>query len=166
MRRRHKQARRGKYCMRRKGRETLIEQDTVKLLRECDAGVRMGTDSIHGVLEFVSAQPLRDALRSCEQEHRQLGREIRSALQRFGDDGKAPNPIAEKMSWLKSSVKLALHESDHTIADLMTDGCNMGVKSLSRYLNQYAAADEDSKAIAGRLIRLEEKLSEDMRAYL
>ena len=35
-----------------------------------------------------------------------------------------------------------------TVADLMTDGCNMGVKSLSRYLNQYKAADEQSKNIA------------------
>ena len=144
----------------------MIEQDTVRLLRECDAGVRMGRDSIRGVLEFVSDRPLRDMLRDSAAAHEQLGTEIRGALSRFGDKGKEPNPLAEKMSWLKSSVKLALHESDSTIADLMTDGCNMGVKSLSRYLNQYAAADEDAKAIAGRLIRLEEKLSEDMRGYL
>ena len=144
----------------------MIEQDTVRLLRECDAGVQMGADSIRGVLEFVSDPPLRDTLRDSAEAHRQLGAEIRGALSRFGDKGKDPNPVAEKMSWLKSSVKLALHESDSTIAELMTDGCNMGVKSLSRYLNRYAAADEDSKAIAGRLIRLEEKLSEDMRGYL
>ena len=48
----------------------------------------------------------------------------------------------------------------------MTDGCNMGVKSLSRYLNQYKAADEQSKNIAKRLIQLEEGLSVNMRSYL
>ena len=59
-----------------------------------------------------------------------------------------------------------MHDSDHTVADLMTDGCNMGVKSLSRYLNQYRAADEKSKDIAKRLIHLEDQLATDMRAYL
>ena len=74
--------------------------------------------------------------------------------------------MAKGMSWMKTNVMLAMKESDHTIADLMTDGCNMGVKSLSKYLNQYAAADEFSKDIAKKLIALEAKLAEDMRAFL
>ena len=57
-------------------------------------------------------------------------------------------------------------ESDNTIADLMTDGCNMGVKSLNRYLNQYKAAEEKAKDITKELIRIEEQLSKDMRQYL
>ena len=61
---------------------------------------------------------------------------------------------------------LIMHESDHTIADLITDGCNMGVKSLSRYLNQYEAADERSKDITKRLIKLEEQLATDVRQFL
>jgi hypothetical protein len=63
-------------------------------------------------------------------------------------------------------MKLSVDDTDATIADLMTDGCNMGVKSLNRYLNQYKAADEVSKDIAKRLINLEEKLAVDIRQYL
>jgi hypothetical protein len=70
------------------------------------------------------------------------------------------------MSWMKTNAMLMMHQSDHTIADLMTDGCNMGVKSLSRYLNQYKAADEVSKDIAKRLIHQEQQLADSMRAYL
>jgi hypothetical protein len=70
------------------------------------------------------------------------------------------------MSEMKTSLKLTFKESDNTIADLITDGCNMGVKSLNRYLNQYKAADEFSKDIAKRLINLEEKLAVDIRSYL
>ena len=74
--------------------------------------------------------------------------------------------MAKGMSWLKTNVKLGLSDSDSTVADLMTDGCNMGVKSLNRYLNQYKAADEVSKDITKRLINLEEQLTIDMRGYL
>ena len=63
-------------------------------------------------------------------------------------------------------MMLAMNDSDKTVADLMTDGCNMGVKSLNKYLNQYEAADEVSKDITKRLINLEEKLAVDIRQYL
>ena len=87
-------------------------------------------------------------------------------LSRYHDDGKEPNPVAKGMSWVKTNVKLSLDLSDATIADLMTDGCNMGVKSLNKYLNQYEAADERSKDIAKRLIHLEQTLAENVRGYL
>ena len=144
----------------------MIEQDTVKLLRECDAGIRMGTDSIDEVMDYVHAPQMRDLLNASRYEHTKLGTEIQSQLDRFQDKGKSPNPIVQKMGWVKTGMKLAIDESDATIADLMTDGCNMGVKSLNRYLNQYAAADEYSKDITKRLINLEEQLSVDLRSYL
>ena len=144
----------------------MIEQDTVKLLRECDAGVKMGVSSIDEVLEYVRSDRLKDYLVRCKNEHEKLEKEIEEGLDRFGDDGKNPNPIAKGMSWIKTNVKLMVEESDHTIADLITDGCDMGVKSLSRYLNQYKAADEQSKDIAKRLISLEESLGKEIRGYL
>lgn len=144
----------------------MIEQDTIKLLRECDAGVKMGVDSIDDVLPHVHSKELEEMLTVCRDEHDRLKNEIDEALSRFDDEGKNPNPIAKGMSWMKTNVKLGLEDSDYTIADLMTDGCNMGVKSLNKYLNQYEAADEASKNIAKRLINLEEKLAIDIRKFL
>ena len=144
----------------------MIEQDTVKLLRECDAGAKMGVSSIDDVMEYVKDEELKRKLKTCKQEHERLNEEIQSALDRFHDDGKEPAAIAKSMSWLKTNVKLAVNESDETVADLMTDGCDMGVKSLSKYLNKYKAADEDSKDIAKRLINIEERLAVDIRKYL
>ena len=144
----------------------MVEQDTVRLLRECDAGVKMGVKSIEEVIDYVRSEDLRTLLSDCKREHDKLGVEIQELLDEYRDDGKDPNPIAKGMSWIKTNVKLAMKESDTTVADLMTDGCNMGVKSLNRYLNQYKAADEVSKDITKRLINLEEKLTVDIRRFL
>ena len=144
----------------------MIEQDTVRLLRECDAGVKMGVSSIDDVVDYVSSEKLKSLLTDCKAEHRKLDSEIHENLNRYDDDGKEPAAMAKGMSWIKTNVMLAVNESDSTIADLMTDGCNMGVKSLNKYLNKYVAADEKSKDIAKRLINLEEKLAVDIRAYL
>ena len=144
----------------------MIEPDTIRLLRECDAGVRMGTAAIGDVLPRTTQPPLRQALANCKHAHEALCAEITEQLHRYQDAGKQPNSMARSMSWLKTNLSLALDDADHTIADLMTDGCNMGVKSLSRYLNQYQAADEGSKEVARRLIALESQLSHDLRAFL
>ena len=144
----------------------MIEQDTVKLLRECDAGIKMGTESIDEVLGYVHSEDLKNHLSRCKDEHKTLGKELEGMLDAYGDDGKEPNPVAKSMSWLKTNVKLGYDNSDHMIADLMTDGCNMGVKSLNKYLNKYKAADEKSKDITKRLITLEQKLAEDIKSYL
>ena len=144
----------------------MIEQDTIKLLRECDAGIKMGVSSIEDVLPYVDSADLEKLLTKCKEEHAKLDSALQEQLDHFKDDGKEPNPIAKGMSWMKTNVMLAMKESDHTIADLMTDGCNMGVKSLSKYLNEYAAADEFSKDITKKLIALEEKLAQDIRGFL
>lgn len=144
----------------------MIEQDTIRLLRECDAGVEMGISSIEDVLDDVSGISFRRRLTHCCDEHKKLRNEINDLLAQYQDEGKAPNPMAKGMSWMKTNMKMAMDPSDETIADLMTDGCNMGVKSLNRYLNEYAAADEVSKDIAKKLIHLEAELAVNMREYL
>lgn len=144
----------------------MIESDTIKLLRECDAGVKMGVKSIDDVILSVKSSELRTALCDSMYEHEVLGNEIRTHLDKLHDEGKDPSLIATGMSWIKTNVKLAMKESDKTVASLMTDGCNMGIKSLNRYLNQYEAADEFSKDIAKKLINLEQKLAEDISGYL
>ncbi len=144
----------------------MIEADTIKLLRECDAGVKMGVSSIDDVLSYVHNDKFEKMLTDCKDEHDKLDTELQELLDKYDDDGKDPNPIAKGMSWIKTNVMLVVDESDNTIADLITDGCNMGVKSLNKYLNKYEAADEVSKDIAKRLINLEEKLAVDIRQFL
>ena len=143
----------------------MIESDTIKLLRECDAGVKMGISSIEDVLDNVEESSFEKLLTDCKNEHEDLDREIQELLDKYEDEGKEPPAMAKGMSWLKTNMKLAMDESDETIADLMTDGCNMGVKSLNKYLNKYEAADEVSKDITKRLINLEEKLAVDIRQF-
>ena len=144
----------------------MIESDTIKLLRECDAGIKMGVKSIDDVLPDVKSSKMKEALEECKRRHEHLGREVEAALDRFHDEGKNPNLMAEVMSWMKTSMKMTMDNSDETIADLMTDGCNMGVKSLNRYINEYEAADEDSKDIARRLVTLEDNLAKEIKHYL
>ncbi len=144
----------------------MIEQDTIRLLRECDAGIKMGISSINDVLEHIKSDRMRQLLISSREKHEHLKHEVQQELDRFQDEGKDPGLIAEGMSQLKTGFKLAVNDSDATVAGLMVDGCDMGVKSLSKYLNDYTAADERSKDITKKLIQIEEDLCQALREFL
>ena len=144
----------------------MINEDTIKLLKECNAGIKMGVGSLDDVMEHVKDDKLKQLLSDCKEEHEKLGDETHELLNEYHDCGKEPNPMAKSMSWIKTNVQLAMNDNDKTIADLITDGCNMGVKSLAKYLNQYKAAEEKVKDIVKRLIKIEEELAFNLRNYL
>lgn len=141
-------------------------KDTINLLKECDSGTKMGVVSIDDVLDVVKDEKLKKLLIESKDHHSKLGNDLHSLLIEYGSDEKDPSLMAKGMSWLKTNMKITMDASDSTIADLITDGCNMGVKSLHKYLNQYKDADKKAKDICERLISIEEDLCQKLRAYL
>ena len=144
----------------------MIEQDTIRLLRECDSGIKMGITAIDEVMDHVKGDNLRGILHDSKSESQRLQCDLQKVLDDYHDDGKEPNPIVQGMSWVKTNWEMMMDGTDSKIAELMMDGCNMGIKSLSKYLNQYAAAEEYSKDITKKLIALEEELARELRGFL
>ena len=109
---------------------------------------------------------MKGILQNSIKEHDALKEDTENYLKAFHEEPEKPSVIAKGMAHLKSNVKLAADNSDATVADLITDGCNMGIKSLHRYLNQYQAADKDIKKLAKQIIDVESSLREQICAYL
>ena len=144
----------------------MANPDTVKLLKECNSGIKMGISAIEEVLPSIKDDRFREILDKSLQKHKTLGEDTAKVLDSVGDDGKEPHTIAKGMAWLKTNVMMAVEDTDKTAADLLTDGCHMGIKSINRYLNQYKEADEKTKGIVKEIIRIEENLAQDIRVYL
>ena len=141
-------------------------QDTINLLKECDAGSKMAVSSIDDVLDQVESPDLKAMLEKSKDHHGKLGNKIHQLLNEYHAEDKDPSAMASSMSWLKTNMKMAMDESDQTIADLMTDGCNMGIKSLYMYMNQYPSANQKVIDLCTDLIAIEEELQRDLRDYL
>ena len=143
------------------------DRDTIKLLKECDAGSKMAITSLDDVLEKVENENLKKLLVETKGHHEKLGNEIHSLLVKYGSEEKEPNAMAKGMSKMKTNFMMNMKEDcDETAADLITDGCNMGIKSLYKYMNQYPAANEKTKDLCKRLISIEDQLRKELRAYL
>lgn len=143
-----------------------MNEDTINLLRECNAGIKMGVKSLDDVLEHVRDERLKNLLLRSKDIHSRLGDKTHEYLLEYQDEGKEPALMAKVMSWFKSNVKMEGENSDCMAADVITDGCNMGIKSLYKYLHQFPGAEQKVKDLTGDLIRAEETLVEDLREYL
>ena len=143
-----------------------MREDTIELLRECDAGIKMGVSALNDVMEKVTHEDLKRHLEKQKKAHETMQDEIRDQLDTYREEGKEPNPVTRGMSYVKTQMKLGFDATDENIASLLIDGCNMGVKSLAKYLNRYEKADEGAKNVARKLISLEETMAKDLQPYL
>lgn len=141
-------------------------QDTINLLKECDAGSKMAVTSIDEIMDKVKDTDLLKLFHESKKHHEMLGNELHALLIEYGSEEKDPSIMAKGMSKMKTSFKMGMDESDKTAVNLVTDGCDMGIKSLNQYLNQYSAANSKAKDICRRLIKIEEALRDDIKKYL
>jgi hypothetical protein len=144
----------------------MVQKDTIQLLQECNSGIKMGIDAIDELLPQVKSDEMAQLLRKCKVQHNRLEEMTHGLLQEYGEEDKEPGALIKGMSRIKTNAKMALDHRDETIAALLTDGCNQGIKSLSRYLNEYEAAEERAKDIAKKLIEQEEQLEAELRKHL
>ncbi len=141
--------------------------DTVELLKECDAGLEMAIASLKQVKPEAKAGNFINMLDKYYDNHIKIQKDIDDKLVAYNANGKKANPIAEAMSTMKTNFKLATADhTDEQIADLMIDGCNMGIKSVSKYMNQYSNANEEIMQLANDIIVLEQNFSNELRQYL
>jgi hypothetical protein len=142
------------------------EEHTIKLLKECDSGAKMGVDSFDLVLKYIKNEELRNIINETRLDHLDTLKKIKEQLNIYSSEGKDPNMIISEMSKIKMKVELSFNDSDSKIAKMMMDGCNMGIKALSEFKNKYNDADEKVLEICQRLISKEENLSKNLRRFL
>ena len=140
--------------------------DTVKLLKECNSGLQMAIDGISHVIEDAKGGEFNAMLENYEKQHKDLCKIVHKELHDRAYPEKEPNPMLKTQSWMNTKMKMVMDDSDERIAGLMMDGCNMGIKSVGRYLNEYAGAEENTKSLANDIIELEENFMKDLKDYL
>ena len=142
-----------------------MREDTIHLLEDCTAGIEMAVSTMDGLMQDIKDRALRQKLRESMQDHQHLRKQTVSMLRQYGAQAKQPNPMVKSMAWLKTNTRMALGGDDTTAAYLVADGCDMGVKSLSRSRNRYPMANQAAIELAQELIRCEEQLSAGLRPF-
>lgn len=142
------------------------KQSTIDLLKECNAGAKMAVASMKEMVDRIHDGQMKEIVLCSMEEHQKIGDATHEDLLNMGEGDKAPQPMAKAMSWLKTNVMLTMDPSDHEVANLMIDGCNMGIKSISEYLNRYKKANQKVRNQVQDLIKIEKELVDKLQVYL
>ena len=143
-----------------------MDEQTRKLLEECSSGCRMATDSFGQVREYVRDTNLLRLIDDYTEKHRQLEEEAASLLKEAGNEEKEPGVMASTLSWFTTGIKLTMDSSNSQVAKLLMDGCNMGIQSVGKFLNQYDQATKESRRLAEKLLQDEEDFMGKLREFL
>ncbi|NLB78152.1 MAG: hypothetical protein GX796_04690 [Clostridiaceae bacterium] len=136
------------------------------LLRECNAGCKSATNSMEQVIPYISNEKLLSIINDYNDKHIKLGDECHQMLNENNEGEKDPKVTAKAFSWISTEMKLIMNNDNHKIADIMIDGCNMGIKSVSKYINKYKAASDESINLAKKLVKIEQEFMNDMLEYM
>jgi hypothetical protein len=126
----------------------------------------MATNSMEQIGQFVSNSALAEVIAKYNHDHIALGEEIHQLLNKIGEPEQDPSPMAKAFAWLSSQIKMMVKGDTHQAASILTDGCNMGIKSLNEYRNQYSEADGAIVKICDRLIAIEKNFMGDLEKFL
>ena len=140
--------------------------DTIELLKELDSGCQMAMNSIHQLQNYELNKDLADLLEKYRKKHHELKDEVTSLLREHGEDEKMPGTMASAMSWVTTGFKMMMHDTNTQVAKLMMDGCNMGIQTIGEKMSMYAAADQEAKKLAHKLITLEEDFAREVKEFL
>lgn len=143
-----------------------VNGDTVSLLKECDSGCKMATDSIEQIGQFVNNPELSEVIAKYNHDHIALREEIHQLLNELGEPEQDPGVMAKAFAWMTAQIKMMVKGDTHQAASILTDGCNMGIKSLNEYRNEYRDADEKTTRLCDRLIKLEKNFMGDLEPFL
>ena len=143
-----------------------MRDHTVCLLKECDSGCKMALDSMAQIKGYVSDQKLKNTIDGYEKKHQAMEEEAYKQLKSLGEGGKEPEMMAAAFSRMSTGMKMLMKDDNRQAVKFLMDGCNMGIQSICGFRNQYAGASRESMDLADCLIRTEEALRDEMKAYL
>lgn len=144
----------------------MSQMETCELLKKCTSGIKMAIDAIDEVLPNVKNPALKNKLITSKKEHKKLEEETVNLLKQYRQEEQAPGMMAKGMAWMKTNLQMSVNPGDDTIANLMSSGCDMGIRTLYKALNDNTEASEGSKALVKKVIKAEENLGKEMQGYL
>ena len=143
-----------------------MNNDTIKLLRECNLGCKMAVNSLNQISEYVTNPKFAELVNKSVKDHEQLGDETAKKLAEAGVEEKEPGTMTSAFSWFSTEMKMMMKDTDGEAAKIMIDGCSMGIQSIGEKKNHFKEAEGDAIKIATDLIEIEEKLIKELEAYL
>ena len=143
-----------------------MEKDTEQLLRETNYGVKLAIMNMKNILDEAEDGELMKLIVHQIDEHEKLEQKTSDAMNEHGYEEKAVSAMMHAFSDVTTELKMLWRDDTAKIAEMLVDGCNMGIKNISQTINQCENASKEAKALAEELIHTEDRFLRKLQPFL
>lgn len=141
-----------------------INKDT---LDELNKGCAMGMDAIRNILEKVEDKKFKKVLEKEFDKYKDIHHRIEKKYEEFSREEPTETSAMNKvMTWSMTEMKLMKDQSDSKIAELLSQGTNMGIIEGRKLLNHKEKLDKEVEKILTDFIEMQEESVEIYKEYL
>lgn len=140
--------------------------DSVSLLQEVCTGCKYAVSSFGTALDYVKDDDMKRVIKKYDREHQELEKRCQAALKREGAKEKHAKILPEMMPRIGINMRLSMNDSRSHVAELMINGCNMGMKTIAKERNRNKHAAPECVDLANEVISIERSMMADMLKYL
>ena len=140
--------------------------EAAHLMRKVDAGCKYATESITVALDYAKSKDMRELLTRYNKRHEALKEDIIRLLHKLGEDESRHPIMGATMTKLHMNISLSISAKDSRLAELMINGCHMGIKTLYKEKHRRRGASDEAHSLADELIGIEEEMMNELYGYL
>ena len=139
--------------------------ETVKLLQCVYENAAMGKDAVKHLLAAAEDREMEQLLIRHLDGYSAVSAEARRAIEQRGRQAEKIGPAAKLSSRMTIGLRLLRDRSASHMAQMLAQGCTMGMKQLSGQMKALPAAAPGAKRLGRRLLAMEREQREQWRAY-
>ncbi len=141
--------------------------DSLKLYKRIYKISQMGMGATATVLTFYEGDALSSELAAQNNEYRRILADAKKEICKTCCTCKAGLTPMEKMtSYCAVKMNLMMNKSDTRIAEMIINGCTMGIINAIKAQKCYSSADDASKTLLQKLVDYQTGTVERMKAFL
>jgi len=137
-----------------------------KLLESIVENARMGADACDQLLKKCKDAQMRKELMLERDQFNAAGRDAEERLFAMGVHPHPKGPMARMSMWMGMEMNTMMDKSASHIADMLIQGCTMGVVEMTKARNSLPDADAQAQGIASALVTSQQEAIERLKAFL
>ena len=137
------------------------------VLDELNKGCAMGMDALRDILDKVENKKFKKVLEKEFDKYKDIHHRIEKKYEQYSkEEPTETTAINKAMTSMMTEMKLMKDRSDSKIAELLSQGTNMGIIEGRKLLNHKENLDKEVEAILNDFIEMQEESIEIYKEYL
>ena len=140
--------------------------DTIELLNFISQNAKMGVETLSRLVQITQEEEFKNYLTEYLDGYQSFLSDADKRLKKKKEESKDLSPMAKVMSYLSLSFNTMIDKSPSHVAEMVMQGCSMGIIDITKRIKQYSGAEKTALTLAEKLLKFEQKNFSRLQKFL